>query len=334
LLRVETQRSPIGQADSGSILFFAGSLDYWRLTARNPWAIRGYSKLYWFQGLESEESYLKHGSPMRRRILAWAEATAMRASSVVITPSDAMIDVILQRYRFLGETSFVTIPNLADATSPSQIDSSLWGFDVLPDLVLGYIGGLSRWQCFEETCRIVVEIQRLLNNAWFFVLTQDPSGARSALEKTGVPRYRICSTTTDQAPKYVSSFDLGFMLRRDHVVNRVSCPMKWLEYWQCGVPMITTDVVEIVSRAKGAELNCVVNMDDVTQAAQRIAKWASGVKTRHLAKEALVRNVRRDWTWLAGERIISSVLDALDGRMLQRRNLWKDSQAESVETTG
>jgi glycosyltransferase involved in cell wall biosynthesis len=292
---------------------------------RTPHNIRNYRKIYWVQGLESEESYLKHNRLTRRLALAFTESLAMRACRVIICPSDAMIETLLHRYPFLHQNAFMTIPNLADSDPVPARDSSLWGFEKHPRFALGYVGGLSRWQCFEESSRIVAEVQNQIPDTWFLVLTRDKEQAEDVLKRVGIEQYRIRSTTTEQVPRYVVSFDLGLMLRRDHIVNRVSCPVKWLEYWRCGVPIVTTRAVRIVTDSPGIEFNCLVDIDDFSAAAKQVMAWASLPEgERQRVRVAVASCVERDWTWLQGQGAIEEVFTALECSPGPRRYLWRD----------
>jgi glycosyltransferase involved in cell wall biosynthesis len=310
---------------AGSILFFAGSLDYWRYALRSPLRVRRYRKMFWVQGIESDESYLKHGSRLRRLLVTVCESLAMAACRVILCPSDAMMDALLRRYPFLGAKIFITLPNLADGNQGLEPEWDLWGFENSPGFALGYVGGLSVWQCFEETCRIVAEVQKKISSAWFLVLTGEQERAEKIVRKAGVQNFRLRSTRTEEASRYIRAFDLGFMLRRRHIVNQVACPMKWLEYWQCGVPLVTTDAVQIVTRAKGAEFNCRVDVDDVRAAAEKIATRASRpAAERRQVREEIVRLVERDWTWVRGMAAVEDMIQAVEHTPRSRRFRWYD----------
>jgi len=249
----------------------------------------------------------------------------MKASRVIICPSDAMVKTLLHRYPFLYSKVFITIPNLADGCRPSVREYSLWGFENPPHFSLGYMGGLSPWQCFEETCKIVLEVQKQLSDTWFLVLTQQKENAEAILTGIGVKQYRICSTSTEKAPRYTASFDLGFMLRRQHIVNWVACPMKWLEYWQSNVPVVTTRAVEIVSGAPGADLNCIVDVDDIHGAAKNIIAWASSTEDERNKNRTQVACVVQDnWTWGLGKIAIEDVLTAVETNLSHCRYMWID----------
>ena len=323
---IEPSQSILPPAAPGSVLLFAGSLDYWRIAMRSSRTIRQYKKVFWVQGIESDESFMKHNSILRRLAVSIIESTAMMASSVIICPSDAMTATLLSRYPFLQRKTFVTIPNLADLRTVPERDPLLWGFKESPRLVLGYSGGLSRWQCFAEMCRVVAEVQNQIPDAWFFVLTRHEDEAEDLLRRYGVKRYRIRSTTTDQVVNYVSSFDMGFLLRRDHIVNRVACPMKWLEYWQCGVPLVTTHAVKIISEARGSEFNCTVDLHNVKSAAKRIVEYTALSNTaRSRIRSELTRCVEDNWTWPIGLRSVEDFFDALEIRNIRyQRLLWKE----------
>jgi hypothetical protein len=309
----------------GSILLYAGSFDYCRMLMLAPQSVKHYKKIYWVQGLESEESFLKHNNRIRKEVLSKLESYAMKDAKVIICPSDSMIETLLIRYPFLRHNYFITIPNLADCSPCPQRDFTLWGFDKSPSLTLGYMGGLSDWQCFEETCRIVVEVQKLMPDTWFLVLTRELHQAELILEDIGVKQYIIRCCATEDAQNYAASFDLGFMLRRTNIINYVACPMKWLEYWQCGVPLITTRAVRIVEEADSSCLNCIVDIDNAKRAAQDIVKYASHSKIESLhISSAIISMVNKYWTWQLGYKAINDVFQKLEGSTVSRQSLWKD----------
>lgn len=308
-----------------SIIFYAGSLDYWRLICTNIHVLKKCKKIYWYQGFESEESYLKHQSFLRRSILRLSEFYAMKASDVIITPSDAMIDVLLQRYPALKVNNFVTIPNLADSYSTRPRDPRLWGFEKAPQLALGYIGSLARWQCFEESCRIVAAIQDHLPDTWFLVLTQDSQKAESIIKQEGIRLYRILTATTGMVSSYASSFDLGFMLRKNHIVNYVSCPMKWLEYWQCGVPIIATKAVKISSEAAAYSHNCIIDIDNNQETIHKILQFASKpYHEREADRTKLIDCVANKWTWKNATQAIDDVFKLLVNPGNSKILYWSD----------
>jgi len=311
-------------ATPGSVIFFAGSLDYWRLFISAPCVVSRYKKVFWLQGFESEESYMKHNNSIRRFFLMLSESYAIKASSVIICPSDAMVEMLLKSYPHLRYNNFITIPNLADSSSPPARDSSLWGFEKPPRFSLGYLGGLSQWQCFEESCHIVAKVQNQLPDVWFLVLTRDIQQAEEIIKREGVKQYRIRTAATDEISRYVTSFDYGFMLRREHLVNYVACPMKWLEYWQCGVPLIMTSAIRIVTEAPGAGLNCIVDIENIQAATNSIIALASQSEIiRQQVREIIVNYVEDEWTWSKGFQAVEDVFNLLETPHIGARFLWK-----------
>ena len=159
---------------------------------------------------------------------------------------------------------------------------------------------------------------------WFLVLTGEKERAERILDRAGVQNFRLRSTTTEEVPRYIRIFDLGFLLRRNHIVNRVACPMKWLEYWQSGVPLVTTRAVEIVAEAGNPEFNCTIDIDDFETAAQRIVAWLSRSEPERLRiRNELVRRVEDSWSWVQGEKAIAKVFDTLENLRSPCRHPWR-----------
>jgi len=316
-----------------SVLFFSSTLDYWRVFLKNPLLVWRCRKVLWFQGIESEESYYKHRNIFRRKILMLLESFAMKACNAIICPSDSMVNELLKRYQFLKHSSFVTIPNLADQIDLPEHDPTLWDIQTPAPFSLGYMGGLSQWQCFEETCRIVVEVQKFLPESWFLVLTRDVEKANNILRNFGVNNFKIRSAATEQTDRYIMSFNMGFMLRRDHIVNKVACPMKWLEYWRCGVPLITTRAVQILNEAHGAELNCIIDIEDPGAAAQQILIFARRSNQEHQSiRKDVLYQVDKYWIWSIGRDAIRDLFNILESTSHPHNYLWK-SRMEILTST-
>jgi hypothetical protein len=312
-IQIEPAQSELSGIADGSVLFCAGALDYWRLALRHPRHMRRLRRLFWLQGLESEESYLKRSSELRRFALAACESLAVLTSSITVVPSEAMAGVLRGKYRFLDGASLVVMPNLVSARPPlSAASHSLWDLPGRPALALGYAGSISAWQCFEETCRIVSMVQRHVVDSWLLVLTQQTERALACIRRCGIQHYRLKAASADRVARYIEAFDIGFMLRRHHMVNAVACPVKWLEYWQCGVPVVTTDAIEIVNRAECSRHNCLVNPSDPVGAATKVIEYAERLKQNADAIGSELRDcVSARWTWDAWRDSLEELLSTL-----------------------
>lgn len=312
---VEIEPSYLGIAHLPSrvVVMTAGVLDFWYVFTQHVRAGRPMHGLLWFQGFESEESYLKRASTTRRLVLSFLESWAIRFNKVTLVPSDAMARVLRLRYPMLREANIITLPNLVDSC-PADVNKpwTLWGFRRRPALCLGYMGGMSVWQCFDETCQIVSEVQKRVADSWFLVLTPNWEQAQASLDRYGVRRYKVRAVRPERVSDYLAAFDLGFLLRRPHVVNEVSCPTKWLEYWRCGVPIVTTSAIDIVRRVENSRYKCEIDLDDLDVSVLKIVSFADNYLSQreHLRAE-LKEYVRKSWTWQAWQDKVELIFRTL-----------------------
>lgn len=112
-----------------------------------------------------------------------------------------------------------------------------------------YVGGASKWQCVEETLNLYSDIYSVYNTsltiytgdqgAFLNAIKDFPSSCQSSIEIKSVPREQLLNE--------LPSYDIGFLLRQDDVVNKVASPIKLYEYCGAGVLPLTTPYVGDVS---------------------------------------------------------------------------------------
>ncbi|MCL4207860.1 MAG: hypothetical protein KJ000_35695 [Pirellulaceae bacterium] len=297
------------------MLFTHSALDLLYAALRWPTSVFRRPRLFWLQGLLSDESFMRNQSNVRRRVLRAIEATAVRCSTITIIPSEAMEHVLRSRYQLVRGSRFYILPNLVSEKSTLMNRPwELWGYSDRPSLTLGYMGSLAKWQCFDETCSLVSRLQMTKSEAQFLVLCNDPEGAEAIIRRHRIRQYKVKSVASDVVDRYMEAFDLGFMLRREHVVNKVSCPLKWLQYWRNGTPIITTPYVDIVKDAKGSDANFFVDLADLNDASCRIQHHISAyLERKGRVKESLRQTVREHFTWESHALPFRSLLSEVSG---------------------
>ena len=127
------------------------------------------------------------------------------------------------------------------------------------ELVFVYSGGISPWQCVEETVSMYKEISKNLSMPSRMLLF---SHNYEYLEKltNGDDQFIIDSYGPEELYKALCAADFAFLLRKDNLTNNVAFPNKFLEYVECRLVIITTPYVhEIYNQVINYKLGIVVN---------------------------------------------------------------------------
>jgi glycosyltransferase involved in cell wall biosynthesis len=109
-------------------------------------------------------------------------------------------------------------------------------------IVLGYFGGLSKWQCIDAVIEMAIALNRMDGRYLLLILTNSPTDDILArLEELGTDNYMIRSIGFSEVPLWISKMDISFNLREDRPLNTVSSPTKLSESLAAGVPVVVTE---------------------------------------------------------------------------------------------
>lgn len=267
-----------------------------RLVVNKPFAGNNYAIILWYGGIIPEESFLRRQSYLRKCVLICMEQLALKWSDVVLLPSDSMREFLSAHSR-LPDNKYLAVPNAIDNIPPIFEDSrKLWGIGDDKTPTIGYCGGISAWQCFEEAAAMAANLQQLSPDLWFLVLTYDPNKAQEILLRQKVSRFIIRTCVPEETYRYVQAFDLGLLLRRPHPINAVSFPLKYLDYMSNGVPVCTTGAVDSIR--EDAENNHGLLIDVDRDQSQRVIDHLSKcVMNRQVVRDQLRTHASQHWTW-------------------------------------
>lgn len=107
-------------------------------------------------------------------------------------------------------------------------------------IVLCYSGGLYVWQCIDETIDLIIRLHQI-NPRYFFCLytMDDPSVIIDKL-KLMEGNYLVRKLSRQEIPSYLSLIDVGFVLRKDSLVNINASPTKTAEYFAAGAMVVAS----------------------------------------------------------------------------------------------
>lgn len=224
----------------------------------------------WMQGDLPAESYMRNHNIFRKIILQLIVAFSLIKTKGVIYVSDTMKNFYESKYRITPKNSIV-IPCL------SEFKTSKYDIKRIPNSFV-YIGGLSVWQCFDETLNIYKKLRT--DDSIFHIITHDTNEAKRKVDSIIGDFHNIkiyCISNRALIPETLSQFQYGFLIRKNDDVNLVSSPIKFLEYISCGVNVIMTeavpsyaDIVKQYQIGSIANINGTVHLHPYNEAAQII----------------------------------------------------------------
>lgn len=172
-------------------------------------------------GAAPEEQVLA-GNHSRARELQTIEDLAFEHGSSFVAVSSSMVEHFQAKFPASLEADWTTLPIFQIGEAPTSGDRD-W------DKVV-YVGGAQKWQKVWETLGAISDAPA---NYHFEILTPD-IGAFSTAHETG-KKVAVRTVPNAEVQPVLARAGLGFILRDDHIVNRVACPTKLIEYMANGV---------------------------------------------------------------------------------------------------
>ncbi len=168
---------------------------------------------------------------------------ALKRSQKVIAVSDNLVHNLEKYHPFQGASYILPccfneqlFPVVDDKTR-ADLKRSLQLED---KIVLCYLGGTHSWQCIEETLDLFIRLKQLDDRYFLCLYTNgDLSPYTAALDKIK-GAYLCQSLPYDKVSLYLSIIDVGFVLRRNSLVNINASPTKTAEYLASGAMVVAS----------------------------------------------------------------------------------------------
>lgn len=186
--------------------------------------------ILWIQGIIPEESYMRNQSKLRFWALSKIEKIAIKKASRVIVVSNEMINHLQNKYKIKMNNVFV-MPCFNENIDKSAFEEE----DKYKNNTFVYIGGLSKWQRFDDIIRIYRFIEQNVPDTSLLVFTKQIEEARQIIMEHNVERYTVDYVKPDELSKRIKCAKFGFVIREDCAVNRVATPTKLSNYLANGI---------------------------------------------------------------------------------------------------
>lgn len=180
-------------------------------------------------GLAPEEE-LMYGKPESGRFYDEVEKVVLRESRWTVAVTQAMVEHLRRKHPSC-RTDFVVLPVRGAPGSRPARELEPRSSSERPAVV--YSGALQRWQ----NPQLMLDVVRATVERFDFTFV---TGERDSLERMLAERglaskVRVATAPPEALGDYYRRADYGLVLRDEHVVNRVSCPTKLVEYLDHGV---------------------------------------------------------------------------------------------------
>jgi glycosyltransferase involved in cell wall biosynthesis len=227
----------------------------------------------------------------------WAVLRALPAPALTITVSTRMSDLFRRR---TGWSGFEAVPLCVDRTvfQPGHDGSRL-----------GYLGTGAAWQGLDQLAATWRVLSRSVPSAEFRVISRDKR-TRVLVDAVGDDRCDIVAADQpEDVARALQGCRVGFVLRSNHLVNRVAYPTKVGEYLASGAPVVTTDIDwDVGDLIRSADCGTLVPPDAGPTA---IARAVQGLLARD--RDELARHCDRGAGTLERESWVSYLAARLPG---------------------
>lgn len=246
----------------------------------------GVKVFLWLQGLLPEESFMRHRCNIRYRAISFIEKYSLNRLAGVVLVSNAMLCHIKEKYNYTPD-KFAILPCRSDLVFDCSVTKNKNSFV--------YVGGASEWQKIDTVILSFIEIRKNNLFATLDFISRDIreieimlNGVVSENDRENINVFSL-ESRSEMASK-LSEYKFGFLFRDDIPVNRVSSPIKYLEYLSCGIiPIMSNCIGDYskyteennigVSLKNGSELDAFKMIESLTISSCDILEKYNSIKS-------------------------------------------------------
>ena len=197
--------------------------------------------MFWAQGVWPEESFMRNNSKIRFSITSFIEKLALEKAKFVFLVSKQMLLHYKEKYNLELSNKTYIMPCVND-----RMHEECFSKKDYAKKTFCYAGGLSKWQCIEETLILYKKIEDKYPDASLLLLVKDKIKIMELLKKYEIKNYQIDFVSIESLPKRLENINFGFLLRQKDIVNTVATPTKLMTYLGNGIIPIYSNALEAV----------------------------------------------------------------------------------------
>lgn len=183
-----------------------------------------------------------YGERFNPYVFSLVEKWILRKSHSIVYVSNQFKDYIQSKWNFTSTLESFIIPTVASNVlkkeNAEKVKDICSRFNIQDnDVVFIYSGSTKKWQKIESTLEAISKIAD--NPRYkFFLLTGYLEDMKRLLKEFGLnehPRIFVLSLAPEEISEYYAIAHYGFILRDEHILNRVASPTKLFEYLSYGI---------------------------------------------------------------------------------------------------
>jgi glycosyltransferase involved in cell wall biosynthesis len=173
----------------------------------------------------------------------YMEEKTFKFVSKYIFVTDTMEKYYLKKYKEMEKKCKIVYPIISRNVIEAKIKKIDLGFNK-KDVVFVYSGNFQKWQRILDVVNFIKRNDR--PNYKYLFLTKNIEYIGQLLDKCKIDKSKCCTMccSPDELASFYSQCNYGFIIRDNHILNRVANPTKLLEYLYFGITAIV-DLYEI-----------------------------------------------------------------------------------------
>lgn len=242
---------------------------------------KGYkNQIYWMQGIDAEESYMRNRSRLRSFVLDVITKFAIKKAMAIFFVSKEMKEFEEGKFGISTDRKCFIMPCFnVTRTEALQVDEGKYKKNIFT-----YVGSLSKWQCFEETLDFYKQIESVSPNSELRIFTFAENEAKKIVERKNIKNCTVTSVAPEMMTEALADVKFGFVLRENDPVNCVATPTKLSSYLSAGViPIFSKCLKDFYNRTNGFEYVVPVSEFKQTDKLQKIL--SEEIDTKKLISE-------------------------------------------------
>lgn len=183
------------------------------------------------------EELIFSGNTFLAMLFAIIERVVIRRSFKIISVTNVMSKHFAFKYgRDTSQDLVIPIININNLQC--NIVKKPQDINKIPLII--YAGGIAKWQ----NIPLMLEAVKKNSKVQYLFLTGNPEVMEKSAISVGLESLDIKSVSASKVFEYYKDADYGFILRDEHLLNRVACPTKVVEYMSTGVmPIVLSEEI-------------------------------------------------------------------------------------------